>query len=80
MARPFSGLDDPRVKEAVAAFDNTGSAVDAGKLIGTSPSSIKRALDFYHKAKEKDQFDTSPLPDELPSAEELLERRRHEFE
>lgn len=81
MGRPFTGLDDPRVIRAVEAYNEIGSVQGAARAIETSPSSVKRALTFYHSniKKEEQPFSVEPLPDELPTAEELLERRKIEF-
>ena len=49
MAKAFTGLDDPRVIAAREAFEDTGSYSDAARLVGTSRTSIKRALEFYEK-------------------------------
>jgi hypothetical protein len=81
MAKAFTGLDDPRVIAAREAFEDTGSYSDAARLVGTSRTSIKRALEFYEKNKQSEYpFHAEALPDELPTAEELLERRKAEFE
>ena len=78
----FRGIDDPRVVEAVKAFEAAGgNRTHAAEMSGQSRTSLGRALAYYKKeTKVAKAFDVEPLPDELPSAEELIERRKTEFD
>ena len=82
MADRFTGLDDPRIVRAKEAFDRTGNISEAARILETSRASVGRALNFIKKHEKKDlgSFDVEPLPEELPSAEELVERRKAEYQ
>lgn len=73
-------LDPAIAQQALDALERFGTITEAAKALGlprnTLHQRVGRARLILPAAKP---FDTEPLPDELPTADELLQRRANQF-
>lgn len=76
-------LDPSIARQALHALDEHGTITAAAKALGISrgtlDSRIVTARRMFEPAPPKKPFDTEPMPDELPTAADLLERRSAQF-
>lgn len=66
------------IREAHDALAQYGTKSDAARALGIARSTLRDRLAQAVSAVEK-PFDVSELPDELPTADELLEKRKKQF-
>lgn len=72
-------ISETERERTIAAWHETGGKLRAtARALGIDPMTVRKRLKKVQLASPK-PFDMDPLPDELPTAEELLERRRKQF-
>ncbi|MEK9722059.1 MAG: hypothetical protein VW405_01065 [Rhodospirillaceae bacterium] len=81
---PAQRLTPAQLQEAVDSVDQHGSLGQAARALGMPEATLqarhRRAVDEGYAPMPSAAFEVPPLPDELPSADELLRRREQEFE
>lgn len=81
MANP--GTPHAELRKVLAALEKYGSKAAAAEALGmnrvTFMGRLNRAISLGLTAEPTKDFEVAPLPDELPSASELLARRKKAF-
>jgi hypothetical protein len=73
-------LTDAEIHAAIQAVTEAGGNLNqAARELGMSWGAVKNRLKRAETSIARKPFDHDPLPDELPTADELLQRRRREF-
>jgi hypothetical protein len=75
-------LSDAELQRRLAAFSRHGTVAAAARELGINRSTLQHSLYVAENRNTRTQkpFETNPLPDELPTAEELRLRRRKEWQ